>query len=103
MWKNGKSLRAAITFFPHRGCVERRTFPQADWKHKIYLFFHRLSFHIPQPLWRKLQTRVDIGRNVPNVVLHDFVATLEGDLHLADGIENGGMVLSKLLTDIRQA
>lgn len=38
--------------------------------------FNKLYFHIPQPLWNFLQAGIDVGGDVPNVVLEGFVAAL---------------------------
>ena len=70
-------------------------------------FIHRLSFHIPQGLWITfgekhpcLQAGIDVGCDVPDVVLHVGVAALKIRFDLVDGMQNGGMVTGEDLADI---
>ena len=79
------------------------TFPQGPKMPFDKLFFHSFFLHIPQPLWRKLQTRVNISCNVPNVILQRGVAALQSGLYLADGIQDSRVVSSEFFTDVRQA
>ena len=82
-------------------CRKLRTFTQAVWKKFLSAFFHRISFHIPQALWRKLQTGVDICGDVANIVLQVGIAALKCHFHFADGVEDGGVILAKFLADVR--
>ena len=49
-----------------------------------------------------LKATIDVGCNIPDVILHGAVAVFQGNFHLADGIENGGMVPGEFLADIGQ-
>ena len=51
----------------------------------------------------QLQAGVDIGGNVPDVVLHVGVLIFQSHLHLADGVEHRGVIPGKFLADVRQA
>ena len=48
-----------------------------------------------------LETRIDVGCNVPNVILQLAVAGFQGCFDLADVIQRRGVVLGKLLADVR--
>ena len=82
-------------------CAEKESFPQ---KKKLIVegkFIPKKFFHIPQPPVDKLQAGIDVGGDVPNVVLQFGVATLYGAFHLTNGVDNGGVVLVQLLADVR--
>ena len=51
----------------------------------------------------KLQTGINIGGDVPDVVFQVFVTAFEHTLHFVDGVEDGGVVFVKDLADIRGA
>ena len=77
----------------NRGCEHR--------KKKIFL--HSLSFHIPHEAVDKMsKAGVNIGCDVPDVVLQIGIAVLQGHLYLADGIQGGGVIPVELLADVRQ-
>ena len=45
---------------------------------------------------------VNIGRDVPDVVLQIGIILLQGHLHLSDGIQRSGVIPVKFLADVRQ-
>ena len=47
-----------------------------------------------------LKAGVNVCGNVADVVLGIGIAVFQGNLHLADGIENGGMVPGEFLADV---
>ena len=49
-----------------------------------------------------LKTGIDIGGDIPDIILEVGILTLQRHFHFPDGIENGGMVSAKFLTDVRQ-
>ena len=51
----------------------------------------------------ELQKAIDIGCNVPNIVLQGGVALFQLLLDLLYGVQDGGMILGKFHTDVRQA
>ena len=50
-----------------------------------------------------LQTGIDIGGDVPDVILDGFVLGFQGGFHPADGVEDGGVVPVEFLADVGQA
>ena len=46
---------------------------------------------------------IDVGCNVPDIVLQLLVAVLQGTFHLTDAVKNGGVVTVELLADIGKA
>ena len=62
--------------FLFTGVVDKfRQFPQRG---KIKFFqnsFHSFFIPIPQGLWKKLQTGIDVGSNITNVVLQGGITT----------------------------
>ena len=48
----------------------------------------------------KSKTRVNICRNIPNVVLQLLITVFQRHFHLADAIKDGGVVTVELLADI---
>lgn len=101
MWKSGFCLSVAITFFSTWNMLKKITFSQRVWKSFHRPVIHRKVFHDPQALWIKLKAGIDICCNIPNVILQIFVSALERRFHLFDGVQNGGVILTKFLTDIR--
>lgn len=97
MWKSQILFSAATDFFPQGACEVFTFFPQGMWINFRGNFFHRLSFHIPQGLWKiksdefrmqnaelrdafiqhsafSLQAGIDIGCNIPDIILQARVA-----------------------------
>ena len=48
----------------------------------------------------RLKARIDVGCNIPDVVLHIFIPVLQGNFHFADVVKNGGVVLGEFLADV---
>lgn len=104
MWKSGESPTAATTFFPQPLCRNSTGFQQAPGKTFFRQVFNSFFFHIPQPLWKSLQAGIDVGSDVPNVVLQGGgVPFFQGGIDFTNVIQNRSMVLAKFLTDVRQA
>lgn len=105
-WKAFAGKRIRARFYTAR--VEKNFgFSQRKFAHVYSPVFHSARFLGSQPpveifSAHTLQTCVDIGRDIADVVLQDGVAVLQGGLHLADGVEHGGMILAELAPDIRQ-
>ena len=53
MWRTGISFRAATAFFPQGQWEEFLCFPQPVGGGFSREILHRISFHIPQPLWKE--------------------------------------------------
>ena len=53
MWRTGISFRAATAFFPQGQWEEFLCFPQPAVGGFSREILHRISFHIPQPLWKE--------------------------------------------------
>ena len=53
MWKTGESPRDGAVFCPHPTVENFNSFHRACERNFCPDFFHRLSFHISQGLWRK--------------------------------------------------
>ena len=53
MWKTGESPRGGAVFCPHPTVETFNSFHRACERNFCPDFFHRLSFHISQGLWRK--------------------------------------------------
>ena len=51
----------------------------------------------------RLQAGIDIGCNVPNVVLQGNIALVQYFFYLINGVHDSGVVLTKLLANVRQA
>ena len=100
MWKSGFYLTAAIKIFP-QGIVYNFLFIHKD---KINVFSQRNKQenypHSTVPV-DKLQTRINICRNVPDVILQSGVSFLQGAFHFIDGVNDGGVIFIQLLTDFR--
>jgi hypothetical protein len=78
-----------------------QSFSQGD-KSKINTTdFHNNFLHIPQALWKKLQTGIYIGCDIPNMILQVGIAGGKRLFHLLNGIENSGVILVQLFTNIR--
>jgi len=73
------------------------------WSNFMKEFVHNLFFHIPQPLWKKSETGVDISGNVPDIVLHVGIGTFQRCGDLIHGIDDSGMIPGKLLADVGEA
>ena len=65
MWKTGESPRGGAVFCPHPTVETFNSFHRACERIFCPDFFHRLSFHISQGLWRKFgaQESADFGMN----------------------------------------
>ena len=48
-----------------------------------------------------LKAGIDIGCNIPHVILHGGIAGLQCGLYLADGMQNGGVILGKFVANVR--
>ena len=57
MWKTGESPRGGAVFCPHPTVETFNSFHRACERNFCPDFFHRLSFHISQGLWRKFWVR----------------------------------------------
>ena len=55
MWKTGESPRSGDVFCPHPTVETFISFHRACERNFCPDFFHRLSFHISQGLWRKFE------------------------------------------------
>ena len=49
-----------------------------------------------------LQAAIDIGGDIPQVILQGGILILQRQLYLADVIKHGGVVLAEFLADVRQ-
>ena len=126
MWKSGKCPTAATTFFPQAVVDEFWVFHRQNWRNPKYEFSTGILSTIhtscgkvnkegdmwwsaPPGLvnaggkmrYRLLQAGIDIGGDVPDVVLQGGVAALECLFHFVDGVKYGGVILAQLLADIR--
>ena len=52
---------------------------------------------------RRLKTRIDVSRNVADIVLQLLIAVFQRNFHLTDAVENGGVVTVEFLADIGKA
>ena len=50
-----------------------------------------------------LKAGVNIGGDVPDIVLHITVAVFQSDFDFSDGVQYRGMIPGKFLADVRQA
>ena len=64
MWKTGESPRGGAVFCPHPTVETFNSFHRACERNFCPDFFHRLSFHISQGLWRKFGVRMGGGFGV---------------------------------------
>ena len=64
MWKTGESPRGGAVFCPHPTVETFNSFHRACERNFCPDFFHRLSFHISQGLWRKIGVRMGGGFGV---------------------------------------
>ena len=55
MWKSGFCLTATGIFYPQAYVDEREVFHTPMWRRFLLGVFHRIFFHIPQALWKKLE------------------------------------------------
>ena len=104
MWITPSLLRGSSIFYPQGGCGFCIVFPQAVCRLILPCSFPQLLFHIPQPAVEKskLQTAIDIGGDIPQVILQGGILIFQRDLHLADVIKHRGVILAEFLADIRQ-
>ena len=49
-----------------------------------------------------LKAGIDIGGDIPDIILQDVIALLQLHFHLTDGVKDGGMVSAELLADVGQ-
>ena len=107
MWKSGFCLTAPTVFFPHGGCGFLKVFQQALWSKFWPCSFTQIVFpQLTTPVEKFfdiLEAGIDVGGNVPDVVLEGGVAFLQLHFHLADGIEDGGVILAEFLADVGKA
>ena len=89
-------------FFSTGECEKNQSYSQPIFEKICFFVFHSLSFHISQALWKNLQAGVDVGSDVPNVILQVSIAFLKLHFHLPDGIERSGVIPCKFPADIRQ-
>ena len=95
-------------FLSTANCVFLKTFTQAVWKDILKKAFHRKVVQFPQDTveifqGKKLQAGIDIGCNIPDIVLKLGVSGLQGQLHLADGVKDRGVVPVELPSNVGQA
>ena len=50
-----------------------------------------------------LQAGIDIGGNVPEIILQCGIIAFQRNLNLTNRVKNGGMISGEFLTDIREA
>ena len=97
MWKTHERADFAGIFCPQPHCVKSTVFQQRENAKILKKVVHRNSIHIPQGLWNKifyfLQAGIDIGCNIPDVLLQVLIAGIEGVGDFIDGIKYSGMVL----------
>lgn len=56
--------------------------------------------HISHPPVDKLQACVNVGGDVTNIVLQGGILVFKAGLHLADGIQDGCVILIEFLADV---
>ena len=80
--------------------LKRKTYKQPKNFEIIKKFIHRISFHIPQPLWINLQAGIDVACNVPDGIFQSFIAGGNTAFHLLDGIKYSRVVTVKFFTNV---
>ena len=101
MWKSGKSSRETIIFYPQPDLWINSISPQANFAEKMEKVLHKNSIHNPQPLWKLLQAGIDIGGDVPNVILQALIAASQRRFYFANRVNDGRVILVHFLTDFR--
>ena len=77
MWISADLPWGTRLFFPQPIVENFTVFHRLFWNPKCATFFHRNSFHNSQPLWKTLQAGIDIGSDVPDVILQGLVLLLQ--------------------------
>ena len=81
----------------HRGCGKILRYEDTRYEIK-YLVSSYLLYLVSNS-----KAGVDVGSNVPDIVLYVGIAVFQSDFDLADGVQYGGVVPAEFLADVRQA
>ena len=109
MWISGIFLRATRTFSQHANCGNLVVFHRLCWKRTFKILstvhlstFHRVCGKMREEKTSRLQTGIDVGCDVTDVILQVGIALTESYFYFFNRVMNGGVILIQLLADIRQ-
>ena len=96
-----KIFRCSNAFFSTGNDKSFKNFSTEKIRKEIVLTFPQFIFPQKAKPVEKLQTGVNVCRNIPNMVLQLGISGFQRAFNFIDGIKNGGVVFIEFLADIR--
>ena len=105
LWKTGANACKHTILFAHAAVHRVCTFAQVFLQNIFHTVLHRKVLHNTQGLCKikslfKLQSGIDIGLNITDIILQTVGGIAELLLDTADGMQNGGMIFTEFLGNI---